>query len=51
MAQSGEDFRLSQMLLEVADDLDAEAEAIEVQVSFNRGTPAKDLDTKHHNPH
>jgi hypothetical protein len=29
MAQSGEDVRLSRMLLEVALDLDAEAEAIE----------------------
>lgn len=29
MAQSGDDFRLSRMLLEVALDLDAEAEAIE----------------------
>lgn len=31
MAQSGDDIRLSRMLLEVAIDLDAEAEAIEAQ--------------------
>jgi hypothetical protein len=31
LAQSGEDMRLSQMLLEVAMDLEAEAEAIEAE--------------------
>jgi hypothetical protein len=33
MAQSGEDLRLSKMLLDVALDLDAEAEAIEAQAA------------------
>jgi hypothetical protein len=36
MAQSGEDIRLSRMLLEVALDLDAEAEAIEAQAASER---------------
>jgi hypothetical protein len=31
MAQSGDDLRVSQMLLEVALDLDAEAEAMEAE--------------------
>jgi hypothetical protein len=31
LAQSGDDLRVSQMLLEVALDLDAEAEAIEAE--------------------
>ncbi len=31
LAQTGDDFRLSRMLLEVASDLDAEAEAIDAQ--------------------
>lgn len=33
MAQSGEDIRLSRMLLEVAHDLDAEAAAIEAEIT------------------
>jgi hypothetical protein len=36
MAQSGDDIRLSRMLLEVALDLDAEAEAIEAEVTTER---------------
>jgi hypothetical protein len=40
MAQSGDDIRLSRMLLEVALDLDAEAEAIEAAgISERRGFP------------
>lgn len=35
MAQSGDDIRLCRMLLEVAIDLDAEAEAIEAQAAPN----------------
>ena len=33
LAQSGEDIRLSRMLLDVASDLDAEAEAIETELA------------------
>jgi hypothetical protein len=41
MAQSGDDIRLSRMLLEVALDLDAEAEAIEAEdLSTRCGTKA-----------
>jgi hypothetical protein len=36
MAQSGEDLRLSRMLLDVALDLEAEAEAIEAQTAQER---------------
>lgn len=36
MAQCGEDMRLSKMLLEVAIDLDAEAEAIEAEETSGR---------------
>jgi hypothetical protein len=32
MAQSGDDLQLSRMLLDVASDLDAEAEAIEAEM-------------------
>jgi hypothetical protein len=32
MAQSGDDLQLSRMLLDVASDLDAEAEAIETEM-------------------
>ena len=38
MAQSGDDFRLSRMLLEVAADLDAEADAIEADIQAERRT-------------
>ena len=33
LAQSGDDIRLSRMLLDVAADLDAEAEAIEAEIA------------------
>ncbi|HEY4043502.1 MAG TPA: PilZ domain-containing protein [Rhodopila sp.] len=36
LAQSGEDLRLSRMLLDVATDLDAEAAAIEAEASVGR---------------
>jgi hypothetical protein len=39
MAQSGEDFRLAVMLLDVAIDLDAEAEAIEAEAAQQRHRP------------
>lgn len=35
MAKSGDDIRLSRMLLEVAIDLEAEAEAIDAEVTRN----------------
>jgi hypothetical protein len=37
MAQNGDDIRLSRMLLEVASDLDAEAEAIEAEMGAEGG--------------
>ncbi len=37
LAQSGDDIRLSRMLLDVALDLDAEAEAIESEMMTDRG--------------
>jgi len=40
MAQSGDDIRLSRMLLEVAIELDAEADAIEAQEISARVRPA-----------
>jgi hypothetical protein len=39
MAQFGNDMRLSAMLLEVAVDLDAEAEAIEAEEAGKHGDP------------
>ncbi len=41
MAQTGGDFRLSRMLLDVAQDLDAEAEAIEGIVMMGDGASVK----------
>jgi hypothetical protein len=41
MAQSGEDIRLSRMLLEVAHDLDAEAAAIEAEITADRRGDAR----------
>ena len=41
MAQSGDDMRLAQMLLDVAIDLDAEAEAIEAQAAKERRSFAR----------
>jgi hypothetical protein len=46
LAQSGDDIRLSRMLLDVAIDLDAEAEAIEaemVQDHHRRGRTSRAL--------
>jgi hypothetical protein len=39
LAQSGDDVRLSRMLLDVASDLDAEAEAIEAETMTRRDGP------------
>lgn len=39
LAQSGDDVRLSRMLLDVAADLDAEAEAIESEMMTGHGGP------------
>jgi hypothetical protein len=39
MAQSGGDIRLSRMLLDVASDLDAEAEAIEAEMMIGPDGP------------
>jgi hypothetical protein len=41
MAQSGDDIRLSRMLLEVALDLDAEAEAIEAESMLQTCNPRR----------
>jgi hypothetical protein len=41
MAQSGDDIRLSRMLLDVAIDLDAEAEAIEAENLTKSRRPAR----------
>ncbi len=42
MARTGEDVRLTQMLLEVAAEMDAEADAIEAAAQRLRKCPCKD---------
>ena len=41
LAQSGDDLRLSRMLLDVAIDLDAEAEAIEAEMAQDHHRPVR----------
>jgi hypothetical protein len=41
MAQNGDDLRISRMLLQLADELDAEADLIEAEAQTTAGVPRR----------